>query len=574
MKRITLINGIILFLTTTISLAQVGLYEIDLKQQVNSSDLIVEGKVISKKSFWDEGYKKIYTLNTIEVFKTFKGESNAIIEVLTLGGEVGDTGLTVSHSLELSENETGMFLLNSSNRLLIGSTSNKPKYKVYSGIQGFYKYDAISNKATNVFKVYNDIENDFYQNIVNITNKNFTELKKRFIFSKNSTNNKQLAPPFITNFSPTTANAGTGEEIIITGFFGATKGKVQFSDANGGGVAFIDALDSEVTNWTDASITVRVPSRAGTGIIRVLNADGFSDGGLLTVPYAIINSAGIMQQHYNTNGSGGYTWQMSADFNNDVAKAPFLRAFNTWVCATGVNWVISPTTTLASAFARDGISVIAFDTPGDELDPGVLGATLNWTSACTTGRVIDEIDFIFDNERSNWAYGPAAASGSEIDFEFVVLHELGHGHALAHIISPGALMHYAISNGARNRILSANDVVAGNFVHDRSINNAQCDKTVMTSISCPSLNINEEILNKAINLFPNPTKGILHIKNDAFVNLEKVAIYDISGRLISQQPLSNTSKSNIINLAGMSKGIYFVTILSDSAVITRKVVLD
>ena len=35
--------------------------------------LIAEGKVIEKKSFWNNEHTMIYTANTIEVYKLFKG---------------------------------------------------------------------------------------------------------------------------------------------------------------------------------------------------------------------------------------------------------------------------------------------------------------------------------------------------------------------------------------------------------------------------------------------------------------------------------------------------------------------
>jgi len=554
------------------------MYEIPLNQQIDKSNLIVEGKVISKKSFWDEGYKKIYTLNMVEVHKVFKGKTNPVIQVITLGGKVGDIGLTVSHHLELSENEIGVFLLNSSNQILLDDSSDKSKYKMYSGKQGFYKYDLIFNKASNVFKVYNDIENNFYRHIETVTKKNYTEISKRVLTDKNRTNKSSLLP-FVLGFSPSTITAGTASVLTINGLsFGSTKGKVQFNNADDGGATFIDALDSDITSWTNTSITVKVPDNAGTGQIKVIASDNSfgSSGAVLNIPYAVLNRNGIMQQHYNTNTSGGYTWKMSAEFdsfNGGIAKESFLRALNSWVCSTGVNWVLSSPSIVANNFARDGINVITFDPTTDELDVGVLGATLNWTTSCGTAVIIDEIDMVFDGEQ-NWEYGPANAVVGKFDFETVAVHELGHAHALGHVIVPGAIMHFAISSGTTNRVLGINDENGGDFIHNISINTPQCSTAPMTSISCPSLGTNEETLNDAVSLFPNPTKGIFHIKRNSFVNLDKAFIYDISGRLISKHDLSNSSNSNTINLLGMSKGIYFINIFSNNIVTTRKIVLE
>lgn len=573
MRKVTFLSFSIL-LFTNILLAQGGLYEVPLNQQVNNSELIVEGKVISKKSFWDKDYKLIYTLNTIEVFKSFKGEPRPLIEVLTLGGVVGDIGLSVTHHLELSENQTGVFLLNDSDIQLVGSQSSNLKFKVYSDIQGFYKYDILTNKVSNLFKDYGDIENEFYQTLQAKTNKKFTELKKKVVFLKSKVNKSILAPPFVSNFSPTTATAGTGNTITINGFnFGDSPGTVQFADANEVS-GFVDVLSSEIVSWSDRSITVRVPSRAGTGVVRVMNDDGFSDTGTLTIPYAIINRNGLKVQHYDTNGDGGYTWQMSLEFNNSVAKAPFVRAFNTAVCATGINWVLSPNNTSGGGFFRDGINVIAFDPPGDEFAAGVLGAALSWTTSCSTGVVIDEIDFVFDNERPNWNYGPQSTPSGQIDFETVALHELGHGHGFAHVITTGDLMFRSVANGLTNRTFGNSNLDAGNFINNESVNNVQCSKPLMSTIVCPSLSLNKEILEEAIHIFPKPSNGLIFVKNNASINLEKAFIYDIGGRLIFENNLSGTSNTKTINLEGYSKGVYFVKITSDLTEITRKIILE
>lgn len=559
--------------------SQVGLYKVSLKEQINKTTLIVEGKVIFQKSFWDSGHKKIYTSNTIEIYKTFKGETaTETIELITIGGTVEETTLTLSHSLQLKVGEFGVFLLTDFNKLLPNNVGNRKKYKTYAGLQGFYKFELNLKKVTNIFEKYSDIENDFYPKIITITKKRFKEIKKITNNSKNSGNNKTQLVPFISNFSPTTSNAGTGEQITITGFsFGSVKGKVQFSDGNDGGATFTESLDSEITNWTNNSITVRVPSRAGTGVIRVLanGSTAFTQSNAkLTIPYAIINRSGFITQHYDTNGKGGYTFSMSSDFNNNIAKNPFLRAFNTWVCATGVNWVISSNTTFSSEFAKDGINVIAFDTPGDELDPGVLGGTLNWTTNCANGSVIDEIDFIFDNERTDWQYGPALATSNQLDFETVVLHEFGHAHALAHVISPGALMHWSVSNGNNVRNLSPTDLDAGNFLHNLSVNNIICSKPTMTSIeSCTALGLNKDLLSNSIKVYPNPTNGNLFIENLSERSLDKISVYDTKGKLIYETKIAN-KKIMEIYLYSMSKGVYFVKIYSDKSVITKKLVLN
>lgn len=99
---------IILLLASASVSAQ--LYKIDLNNKINKSSLIVEGKVISQYSFWNDEHTIIYTANKVHIHKLFKGKLvSGEIEVITEGGSVGNRCLKVSDVLELRKNEKGMF---------------------------------------------------------------------------------------------------------------------------------------------------------------------------------------------------------------------------------------------------------------------------------------------------------------------------------------------------------------------------------------------------------------------------------------------------------------------------------
>ena len=87
------------------------------------------------------------------------------------------------------------------------------------------------------------------------------------------------------------------------------------------------------------------------------------------------------------------------------------------------------------------------------------------------------------------------------------------------------------------------------------------------------MNVENFTLENSISLYPNPTKKEFFIKS-TIVNLDKVEIYDVSGRLISQIDVSNASRTIPVNLAGASKGMYFVNIHSDINFITKKLVIE
>jgi len=609
MKKHVLIS-LLFFLVISKSIsAQLMLKKVSLSKQIDKSTLVLEGKVLSKKSFWDTNHRKIYTINTIEVFKVFKGEVSPKIEIITLGGVIGMDAQIVYPSLKLNIDDTGVFTLyNSKVELESKAVSTKLRFKPYGSLQGFYKYDIGNDTAVNQFTSKKGISNSFYNEIMSYTKSNYTELTNFDVQNKTSVLNKtsNLLPVTIASFSPTSLTAGTGSVLIITGSnFGSTKGIVSFSNADNGGSGSVNALDSQILTWTDTRITVEIPSEAGTGRVKVTNNDGsfITSSGTLFVTYAQANivsdylNSGVnvayKTQLIDDNGSGGYTWHMTSSFSELTgAKEALYRALKTWSCETQINWILNESNIISSPSAQnkgnlDTFNVLSFDdststNPEDDLPDTVLGSRTSYYSACTVTKngapsldwYVTEFDIIFDDE-TNWNFNSQNPGSTEFDFESVALHELGHCRQMDHIIDTENIMHFAIANGESLRFLNTNNIEGANMIQENSTAEPVCGKPIMTNFSgsC-ALGIEEDKLNEGVRVYPNPTKGDLFISNNRNINLERVAVFDVSGRLIAQKDISSTYGLNTIHLNSVSNGIYFVNIYSDTTYITKKITLE
>ena len=603
------------------SFAQSMLKEISLKNQIDNSSLVVEGEVVSKKSFWDVKRHNIYTVNTIDVLKVFKGEFVERIEVVTMGGTVGSEALIVTPSLRLQEGDMGVFTLKNNNISLNekNEIENK-KYKPYASLQSFHKYNVYNKSLVSSFSKKKKEKSIFYDEIISHTKSNYILVSKNL---KEGQTNKVFLPPVNIIFNLTTASAGTKTVLTINGSsFGGTKGRVGFSNADDGGSTFIFALDTQVLTWSDTVITVEIPSEAGTGPILVEDSGASSaqSNSSLTITYAELNAIfdpddqtgsggsngplgfyAYPTRHFDhkQDGDGGYIWEMQTAFFNDTefpgAKAAFEKVLDQWRCETKVNWITSNFATTVDVVALDGVNIVKFDNnniPSDNLDPGVLGVCFNRFSGCgftdnpaTWSAFAAEMDIVFDSE-INWYFGNGLPDElGKYDFESVALHELGHAHQLAHTIdltfngnNQDDVMHFNLAPAEQQRVFLVENVEAGNNVQARSISSSGvvtgCLRALMTDSSICNLSVDEDELENAITLFPNPVKEQLFIKSAASINLEKVVVYDMSGRLINEYDISNASRINTISVLGMSKGVYFVNIFSDRAMITRKMVLN
>ncbi|RYZ40575.1 MAG: hypothetical protein EOP49_29435 [Sphingobacteriales bacterium] len=149
---------------------------ISLEERIEKSTLVFEGKVLSQRSYWDTGKQHIYTANIIQVYKVFKGKLiGSQVEVITRGGTVGDEMEVVSHTLELSANEVGVFTTIPHTVKLTRAT-NLARVKAYSGAQGFIKYDRGSSSAKDIFTNYKSIAADVYPRIQKLTKASFKTL--------------------------------------------------------------------------------------------------------------------------------------------------------------------------------------------------------------------------------------------------------------------------------------------------------------------------------------------------------------------------------------------------------------
>ena len=61
----------------------------------------------------------------------------------------------------------------------------------------------------------------------------------------------------------------------------------------------------------------------------------------LNAEFGAIPGVNFRPKLFNSDNQGGYTWTYNDDFfENSAAVASFERSIDTWVCATGISWLI------------------------------------------------------------------------------------------------------------------------------------------------------------------------------------------------------------------------------------------
>lgn len=134
------------------------------------SELVVEGRVINCRSFWNESHTQILTSNLVEVFKVFKGKdfNKETIEIITLGGTVGDRFSIVSHQKTFKPGMEGVFFCNANRKLSSMRQAGEASFVLSFPETGFVQYffEKFNPPAADDSKSYKDIPKEIYDEIV------------------------------------------------------------------------------------------------------------------------------------------------------------------------------------------------------------------------------------------------------------------------------------------------------------------------------------------------------------------------------------------------------------------------
>ena len=598
--------------------------EISLTEKAQLAEVIVEGQVVDKKSYWDEDRKNIYTVHTVSVSTAYKGDSNPYLYVVSLGGVVGLDALVVKPSLDIKMNSAGVFLTEATTLSLAGFDPTKKLYQTIGASQGFYKYDIVHTHATNPFqslkpKTLSDTLKSILKTVpIQLKANDYFDVEqvKEVLIQNIATES-----PVIYIVDPLEVVAGNESTLIITGLgFGDTSGSVFFKNADDGGSTYIQALQTQIISWTDTEIVVEVPGNAGSGIVlvQVGESTAYIQAPSITVTHAFLtlqhtdtrfqvqngepaeypihHIGGFSQEINNPAGSFSdqtYVFTYNEDFIDiNSAVLSFEDGFDEIVCHSGIRFEINEQTTTQNTRVLDDLNVIAFDS----ISRGVLGQTTSRYS----GNYVDcsillinnqptdticnnifwytsEIDFIFNNQIS-WDFDlDGNTSSTEFDFNAVLRHEIGHAAGLGHVINEDEIMHYAVGTGSLQHLLS--DPIYSPVI-DKINNDREAQLEVLhfgilaTDYSgCYSLDINAYNPSlPLVEIYPNPTGDYLYISVQR--PIQTLDMFAVNGEKVTGTiEIKALDSSDLrLNLSSLSSGTYFLILQIDNKSHTKQIV--
>ena len=77
-----------------------------------------------------------------------------------------------------------------------------------------------------------------------------------------------------------------------------------------------------------------------------------------------------------------------------------------------------------------------------------------------------------------------------------------------------------------------------------------------------------EELTSSFNIYPNPVGNELFIT--AELNVEEISVYDVYGRQAMNQQVNESTRQQVINVADLKAGIYFVKIKAEGGEVVKR----
>ena len=101
------------------------------------------------------------------------------------------------------------------------------------------------------------------------------------------------------------------------------------------------------------------------------------------------------------------------------------------------------------------------------------------------------------------------------------------------------------------------------------VNEVNSDATELISFTTSADGVIDYVLDNSTILYPNPTTGIITIKNDDVI-MNQVAVYDVYGKLLMTLDVN----ANLISIdaSSFAAGLYFAKVQTENGVITKRFV--
>ncbi len=168
------------------------------------------------------------------------------------------------------------------------------------------------------------------------------------------------------------------------------------------------------------------------------------------------------------------------------------------------------------------------------------------------------------------------ATNGETHFNNVMMDMIPteNGNALSSLMSGNTTSVNLMSNMSSSNVEEFMDLKAVVFVQNMTTREILQSEWIDISPSATSIDENE--VSATLNLFPNPTNGLVNLEyisgNQGNINIS--VVNTLGATVYTTNAVSNGSLNKSIDLSQLTKGIYFVNVVSQNGTTTKKLIIQ
>jgi|GEM_PF-6436010 len=98
--------------------------------------------------------------------------------------------------------------------------------------------------------------------------------------------------------------------------------------------------------------------------------------------------------------------------------------------------------------------------------------------------------------------------------------------------------------------------------------------TFQLTVQFDELGVEENELSNAIAMYPNPATAIVNLSNTSNIALDRAAIYDVNGKMVSDVNLDGLIGERAIDVSALASGVYIVQISGEGTTIAKRLIIE
>ncbi len=98
--------------------------------------------------------------------------------------------------------------------------------------------------------------------------------------------------------------------------------------------------------------------------------------------------------------------------------------------------------------------------------------------------------------------------------------------------------------------------------------------TCTMNLDVDTVGVNDNLLENALSMYPNPATDIVKLVNNSNITLEAAMVYDLNGKLVAEFDLEDMQTETTLDISNFASGVFMVKIIGDDASTVKRLIKE